>query len=91
MLGILLVAGMSASAQNLLNNGGFEASVPDGTKPGPPWRHDWSPIESGSVTTNFCSKNRRLRIMDVYCQIGKQFLYYNISGSNMLAFYKIQS
>ncbi len=56
MLGILLVAGMSASAQNLLNNGGFEASVPDGTKPGPPWRHDWSPIESGSVTTTSAAR-----------------------------------
>lgn len=56
MLGILLFAGMSVIAQNLLINGGFEASVPDGSPPGPPWRHDWSPRESGSNTTTTAAK-----------------------------------
>ena len=56
LLSILLITGMSAIAQNLLINGDFEASVPDGTKPGPPWKHDWSPIESGSKTTSTAAR-----------------------------------
>ena len=56
LLGIFLITGMSAVAQNLLINGDFEASVPDGTPPGPPWKNDWSPRESGSNTTSTAAR-----------------------------------
>lgn len=56
LLVILLFAAMSATAQNLLKNGDFESSVPEGTPPGPPWKHDWSPRESGSITTSTAAR-----------------------------------
>ncbi|HBE42841.1 MAG TPA: hypothetical protein DDW27_16885 [Bacteroidales bacterium] len=47
---------MSAIAQNLLINGDFEASVPDGKTPKIGWKFDWSPDESGAVTTSTAAR-----------------------------------
>jgi hypothetical protein len=53
---LLLMTGMSATAQNLLINGDFEASDPDGTPPKVGWKFDWTPVESGVATTSSAAR-----------------------------------
>jgi len=50
-ISILLFAIGEVNGQNLLKNGDFEASAPDGTPP-TGWKFDWTPTESGVATTS---------------------------------------
>lgn len=53
---LLLMTGMHVIGQNLLNNGDFEASEPDGKPPKVGWKFDWTPIESGVGTTTTAAR-----------------------------------
>jgi hypothetical protein len=52
LLCIFLIAGINAGAQNLLKNGNFEESKPDGTTVSNGWQIGWYPAEAGSITTS---------------------------------------
>lgn len=49
---IFLITGMSAGAQNLLKNGDFEASPPNGQTSRIGWNYNWKPPESGAICTS---------------------------------------
>ena len=52
---ILVFACSNAIPQNLLKNGDFEASIPNGTFP-VGWQPSWHPTEAGSVTTSTAAR-----------------------------------
>ena len=70
LLGIILFTGMSAISQNLLINGDFEASVPDGKTPKIGWEFDWSPDESGAVTTSTAARTGKCGLWIYTAQSG---------------------
>ncbi len=49
---IFLIAGVNAGAQNLLKNGDFELSPPDGNEVSIGWETGWYPPQAGSITTS---------------------------------------
>jgi hypothetical protein len=52
LLCIFLIAGVNAGAQNLLKNGDFEASPPNGQTSRIGWNYNWSPDKSGAICTS---------------------------------------
>lgn len=49
---LFLIVMLNASGQNLLTNGGFESSPPNGTFPSIGWESGWYPSQAGAVCTS---------------------------------------
>lgn len=54
---IFLIAGVNAGAQNLLKNGDFEESIPNGTFPTAFWQPSYYPETAGAVVTTTAAQN----------------------------------
>ena len=74
LLCFFLFAGMSVTAQNLLKNGGFEASPPDGSFLTKDWQTDWVPNEAGLRTTSTAAKEGRCGLW-MYTALSEDLAY----------------
>jgi hypothetical protein len=70
LLSVLLA---NVQGQNLLKDGNFESSVPDGSCPlSGTWGKSWYPEEAGAVTTFTAAKNGRCGLW-IYTSTGSSF------------------
>jgi len=69
---ILFVAACNPSVQDLLKNGGFEASPPNGTFPDNGWLPSWHPRIAGSVTTTTAARTGNCGLW-IYTSDGTSF------------------
>jgi hypothetical protein len=57
LLVALICTSFNVAGQNLLENGDFENSIPNGTFPASAWRPSWYPEQAGSVTTTTAARS----------------------------------